>query len=335
MAVTIVRTNWIDDDGTGTTGTVLNSALHTTLYNEIDTALAKVAQLAGGNTFTGNQTITGGLIVNGASANINLSAAIAGALTSNIVNSQAGASAWAGMVFGNDVSGALMVIANYSSTYSSSAYNQQNGSTIYVTGPGGLSLASIHASGALRLYTNSAERLRIAPSGEVLINRTTVGAAALQVSSPQASQWGILVNAIADQANGIFIAFTNAAAGIQGSITAVNSTTTNFLTSSDARLKDDAGRATDVAALRAVVVHDFTWKADGARARGVFAQETAAVFPRAISEGTDETTDDGSLARPWMTDYSKFVPDLIVGWQQHDAELAELRTLLATVKGSL
>ena len=33
-----------------------------------------------------------------------------------------------------------------------------------------------------------------------------------------------------------------------------------------------------------------------------------------------------------MTDYSKFVPDLIVGWQQHDAELAELRALLATGK---
>ena len=34
-----------------------------------------------------------------------------------------------------------------------------------------------------------------------------------------------------------------------------------------------------------------------------------------------------------MTDYSKFVPDLIVGWQQHDAELAGLRAFLATVKG--
>jgi hypothetical protein len=34
-----------------------------------------------------------------------------------------------------------------------------------------------------------------------------------------------------------------------------------------------------------------------------------------------------------MTDYSKFVPDLIVGWQQHDAEIAELRAMFATVKG--
>jgi hypothetical protein len=34
-----------------------------------------------------------------------------------------------------------------------------------------------------------------------------------------------------------------------------------------------------------------------------------------------------------MTDYSKFVPDLIVGWQQHDDEIAALRARLATVNG--
>jgi hypothetical protein len=42
MAVTITRTPWIDDDGTGTTGTVINNAVKTSLYNEIDGALAKL-----------------------------------------------------------------------------------------------------------------------------------------------------------------------------------------------------------------------------------------------------------------------------------------------------
>jgi hypothetical protein len=40
MATTIVRTPWIDDDGSGTTGTVLNNAIKTELYNQIDAALA-------------------------------------------------------------------------------------------------------------------------------------------------------------------------------------------------------------------------------------------------------------------------------------------------------
>jgi hypothetical protein len=106
-----------------------------------------------------------------------------------------------------------------------------------------------------------------------------------------------------------------------------------YNTSSDARLKRDEGRASDLSGLRAVVVHDFQWNGDGVRARGVFAQEAYAVFPSAITPGTDECSDCGALARPWMTYYSKFVPDLIVGFQQHDAALADLRALLATLKG--
>jgi hypothetical protein len=120
---------------------------------------------------------------------------------------------------------------------------------------------------------------------------------------------------------------------VQGNITAATSTTVAYNTTSDVRLKEDAGRASDLAALRAIVVHDFRWKADGGRDRGIFAQEAHALYPRAVAKGTDETTEAGHLARPWMTDYSKFVPDLIVGWQQHDAELAALRATLATLKG--
>lgn len=40
MATTITRTPWIDDDGSGTTGTVLNNAIKTELYDQIDAALA-------------------------------------------------------------------------------------------------------------------------------------------------------------------------------------------------------------------------------------------------------------------------------------------------------
>jgi hypothetical protein len=36
----IARTPWIDDDGSGTTGTVINNAEKTLLYNQIDAALA-------------------------------------------------------------------------------------------------------------------------------------------------------------------------------------------------------------------------------------------------------------------------------------------------------
>lgn len=43
MPVTIGRTPWVDDDGSGTTGTVINNAAKTSLYDEIDTALAGIS----------------------------------------------------------------------------------------------------------------------------------------------------------------------------------------------------------------------------------------------------------------------------------------------------
>jgi hypothetical protein len=54
-----------------------------------------------------------------------------------------------------------------------------------------------------------------------------------------------------------------------------------------------------------------------------------------MTEGTDATTEDGSLAQPWMTDYSKFVADLIVGWQQHDAAITALRAEVAALRQRL
>lgn len=46
MAIT--RTAWTDDDGSGTTGTVINNAVKTELYDQIDAALAAGLPLAGG-----------------------------------------------------------------------------------------------------------------------------------------------------------------------------------------------------------------------------------------------------------------------------------------------
>lgn len=44
---TITRTSLVDDDGTGTTGTVINDALKQSLYDQIDGALALTVPLAG------------------------------------------------------------------------------------------------------------------------------------------------------------------------------------------------------------------------------------------------------------------------------------------------
>jgi hypothetical protein len=228
------------------------------------------------------------------------------------------------------------VMETYSSAFTSAGLFNANSTVFYHSGVGGLAFVTAAAGASLRFATGAVERLRIAATGEVCIN-TTVALNPYQILGIAADLSGkqpiVCQNTNASN-SGTFQYYQNSAGVACGAIAQTAATTIAFQTTSDQRLKTDLGRATDLTALRAVVIHDFAWTADERHDRGVFAQEAAPVFPRAITAGTDETTDTGALARPWMTDYSKFVPDLIVGWQHHDADLAELRALLVTLKGS-
>lgn len=111
-------------------------------------------------------------------------------------------------------------------------------------------------------------------------------------------------------------------------------TSTSYNTTSDKRLKNVVGQATDVAVLRALIVNDYTWKSTGAAGRGVLAQDAYLVKPDAVRVGSDIVNAQGVLTDPWMIDYSKFVPDLIVGWQDHEARLKALETENAALRAA-
>jgi hypothetical protein len=334
MAATITRTPWIDDDGTGTTGTVINNAVKTSLYNEIDTALTLVAQLTGGNVFSGTQAIAGLLNVTGLGSHT-FQASGTGPNALYIINSAAGAGNLAAVYVGNDRASTRAQFLCLSSTTTPSGPNLADGATLVSTGIGGLSLWTSDPAGALRFYTGgSSERLRVTPTGEMLVGSLiNTFNAAVAIGTDLTAHQGVAIKNLSASNAGNLMVFENSAGAVCGNIVQTGAATVSFGTTSDARLKDDAGRAADLTALRAVVVHDFTWKADGVRDRGVFAQDVADLFPRAILTGTDDRTARGDLARPWMIDYSKLVPDLIVGWQHLDAEVAALRAQLATLKG--
>lgn len=333
MAVTITRTPWIDDDGTGTTGTVINNAEKTALYNQIDAALAQLLPLAGGSiaggvSVAGNMNIAGLFGATGFGQHF-FQASGTGAQQLLIRNLAAGTGNFAQLLLGNDTNPNLVNVYAFASNYATSGDTAAAGGTLRVTGPGGLALSVTDPAGSIRSYTSGLERMRIGAGGEVLIN---------SVSNPFGAQLHISTDG-STRPNGIavqnlsgtmmnFFAFTNSAGGVAGLIQQTSATTVTYLTTSDRRLKTDRGRATDLAGLRAVVVHDFEWTADGRPDRGVFAQEAIAVFPRAIAAGGDDPT-----TNPWGADYSKFVADLIVGFQEHDAAIAALRRDLSYLKG--
>jgi hypothetical protein len=215
---------------------------------------------------------------------------------------------------------------NTPNTWAGGVQTFSGDTTLQVNGTGGLAILTSAAAAPIIFWTQTVARVRILPTGELVINRSDSGTGQLSIATDN-THTGIVVQNVNPNTM-TMLAFINSVGGVAGAITQASQTTVAYGTSSDARLKVDAGRAADLTALRAVVIHDFAWRADGVRDRGVFAQEAHAHYPRAIIAGTDERTADGSLARPWLTDYSKFVPDLIVGWQQHDAAIAGLRAAL-------
>jgi len=321
MAVTIVRTPWIDDDGSGTTGTVINNAWKTEMYNQIDGALAQLLPLAGG-------TLSGPLSVNGQFSTSGGAPSFGGSVNSTytiaIRNTLSGNAAGSAITMGNGSDNTQIVIANYCAAFGSSAPNYAGGTIYYHQGPGGQTFYNATTGAIFEFWTNGSKRWTIDAAGNLSTGGTGAGAQFTFIQN------GAVLIGQPGTATTNLMLFYNAS-GTVGSIFTSGSTTT-FNTTSDARLKQDRGivRSTDV--LERTVVHDFDWIVDGKTGRGVFAQEAATVLPVAVTVGTDDI-DDGRLAKPWQTDYSKYVPDLIVGWQQHAAELAALRAELTALKG--
>ena len=288
----------------------------------------------GSATITGNVTMagtvgTGNLVMSGTSAQFTCSSGTA--ITLNVRNPFAGTGNNAEISIGNDAQTRAFIAQVFASNFASSGIFNANGTTMITQGAGGLSVGPLDAA-PLRFATNGLERCRLAATGELLIGTAVMAPApgcGLGIAVDATQRLPVAVQNMSTGATGNLLTFFNYGNGVAGAIAMVNTSTVAYNTTSDARLKDDGGPASDVSALRALIVHDFTWKANGARARGVFAQEAHDLFPSAVSAGTDDRTERGDLAQPWMTDYSKFVPDLIVGWQQHDAALAEVRAALA------
>jgi hypothetical protein len=206
---------------------------------------------------------------------------------------------------------------------------------------GGSSYASFGGAGSLNYsansgphvwYTNYAERARIDSSGNLLVGTTTQLVSTRQTVVSGSN--GVAVQ-VANGAVGSYMTNTSGTGDWQpfsfnvngtsftqvGSITITGGTTTNYNTSSDARLKHDIVDAPDAADLiDAIKVRSFKWNADNSEQRyGFVAQELLEVAPEAVHVPADEDQMMG-------VDYSKLVPMLI-------KELQSLRTRVAQLEG--
>jgi hypothetical protein len=252
----------------------------------------------------------------------------AGGTGGNLVgvrNTAAGPTNFACLRVGNDLTAGAGLLTAVSSTWTPTTdIDTADSFRVAAYNSGGLGLSANHVSGVIRFYTagGATERMSIRADGDVWIGTSNVVSGNLfAVLAAGRFNLGNPGTAAATA-----FAFYNAN-GQVGTIQTSGSAT-SYNTSSDQRLKTDRGLATDLTALQALRVHDFIWTSHGTRDRGIFAQEAYPIFPRAITPGTDAA----DLSRRWMTDYSKFVPDLIVGWQQHEATIQTLLDRIAALE---
>jgi parallel beta-helix repeat protein len=155
---------------------------------------------------------------------------------------------------------------------------------------------------------------------------TPAGAASVRMGATfnQTTQTGMAVMNSNATATGTMIGFYNSGGTYQGGILQTNSTTINYATSSDKRLKNnirnlnDSGKIIDSITPR---IYDWNW--GGKDYHGFIAQELYKVFPEAVSKGDDNK----EITTSWSVDYSKLTPVLT-------AEIKDLRSRVAKLEAA-
>jgi len=160
--------------------------------------------------------------------------------------------------------------------------------------------------------------------GDNYMSFHTAGSEAMRIDSSGFLQIGTTgktgrINLQPNPSNNHFVEFYTTADGKVGEINTTGGTTTNYVTSSDQRLKEnivDAPSASDD--IDAIQVRSFDWKATGSHQKyGMVAQELNTVAPEAVSAPEDPEDMMG-------VDYSKLVPMMLKEIQSLRARVAQL-----------
>ena len=191
-----------------------------------------------------------------------------------------------------------------------------------------LSTGGVHA---FRVFTNSAERMRIDSSGNLLVGVTSAQDPSSSTTAGHTFYAdGVAIhsrasaNALAIQrtgSNGSAVNFfkTNT---VVGSISITTSATT-YNTSSDERLKDVTGSSRGLDVINSLNPVSFNWKADNHADEGLIAQEVEKLVPNAVNQDEDGY---------YQMDYSKLVTHLVKGIQEQQEQIESLKSEIASLK---
>ena len=178
-----------------------------------------------------------------------------------------------------------------------------------------------------------AERMRINSSGNVRINNTDAGNYRLKIAFAGDGEEGIgLQTTFAGTSN--MIRFLNSSAVTVGYIQSTVSST-NYVTSSDYRLKTDAQPMTGASArVQALKPVNFEWIASGERVDGFLAHEAQEVVPEAVTGTKDAMRDEEYEVTPAVYEDVVIPAVLDEEGNELEAERTEQRLVSEAVMGT-
>ena len=210
-----------------------------------------------------------------------------------------------------------------------------------------------HSANAMRFWSNAAERMRIGSAGQVMINTTSSGNRALNVTQLIDGETGLYVNNTsatvtssfaplaqlqfsgdADVGDGTkYIEFQRQSDTI-GSITALGAAV-QYNTSSDRNLKENiVDASSQLNLIKNLQVREFDWKTDSRHDVGLIAQELHEHIPNVVTVGSDEKNAQG-FTTPWSIDYGKLTPYLVKAIQEQQELIETQQTTINDLKSRI
>ena len=174
----------------------------------------------------------------------------------------------------------------------------------------------------MSFFTNNTESMRVTTAHKFVVGDTTAlnGGGALGSFVFSGSQ-GVFISTVA-QSTGEVMGFVHQKTSVVGTI-AINSSSTAYNTSSDARLKDVTGEARGLDVINKLNPVSYNWKVDGKEDEGLIAQECEDIVPNAITKNSSDY---------YEMDYSKLVVHLVKGMQEQQEQIEQLKTEIQTLQ---
>jgi hypothetical protein len=216
---------------------------------------------------------------------------------------------------------------------------------------------------SMAFETGTSEAMRIASAGDLLLGTTSLlSDGKLSVAANLGTRTCSTMKNTASQGSGhTYIRFTNSSNAIAGSIQHTGTTTTNYGTSSDYRLKQDVEDMTGaIDRVKALAPKRFAWLADDddRKVDGFLAHEAQTVVPEAVTgthneveTWTQQQIDDGdapdgtsagdnkldgdgnTIPVMQQIDQSKLVPLLTAALKEAVAKIESLEARVTTLEG--